>query len=133
MSSLNFCFFIPKYFSKCKCVCLNMFYHLPFRMRPQWGIYPKKPMWCSLWYAWDTVLWFGLKICFYFIRFHYICCVINESGQITLLEKDVKLWTFFVCVCVFLGCFNHPTMTQEFTYPSADWTRSLIRWLTGST
>ena len=29
----------------------------------------------------------------------------NESGQITLLEKDVKLWTLFVCVCVcvFLG------------------------------
>ena len=112
---LDFFFsFIPKYFSKCKCGCLNMFYHLPFRMRPQPGIYPKKPMWCSLWYAWDTVVRFGLKICFYFIRFHYICCVMNESGQITLLEKDIKLWTFFVCVCVcvcvcvFLGSFNHP-------------------------
>ena len=68
---------------------------------------------CSLWYAWDTMVWFDFKICFYFIRVHYICCVMNESGQITLLEKDVKLWTLFVCV--FLGSFNHPTMTQDFT------------------
>ena len=48
---LDFCFFNPKYFSKCKCSCLNMFYHLPFRMRPQTGLYPKKPMRCSLWHA----------------------------------------------------------------------------------
>ena len=70
--------------------CLYMLYHLPFRMRPQPGIYPKKLMWCSFWYVWDTVVWFGLKICFYFIRFHYICCVMNESDQINLFEKDVK-------------------------------------------
>ena len=99
----------------------KMFYQLPFRMRP---IYPKKPMWCSLWYAWDTLVWFGLNfyflffIFFYFLRFQYLCCEVNESGQITW--EDVKLWTLFVSsMCVLLGRGWGISITQP-------WPKSLL-------
>ena len=103
---LDFCFFNTKYFSKCKCGCLNMFYHLPFRMRPQKTcIYPKKETNVVKFMICIGILWYDLaSICFYLIRFHYIWCVLNEGGQFT--------WDISNQLCAGVRAFLGVSITQ---------------------